>query len=312
MIVDGKEDGKLHLDPPIMNGCGILSYPDVFAQLEAHGAEFGAWIPKSFGPEPKLGNPNPTLYAGGPVCMNSFALPTHSLESWKAELDAVDLQRPLICSVYGKKPYDYSHIVEEMDGYAVAWEVNVSCPNKEVGESSLQERMMLDDITYGVRAVREATRKPVIVKISPNENVKVITRIAADEGADYITCGNTLGPGLAIDIYSRRPILAGRFGGISGPALKPVALRVVNEVYTTLNDEGHKNVGVIASGGISTWEDIIEFTMAGARHYQIGTELMGKKTHEIASFSKRIWQDVLAFLVAQDTTLDELVGSLER
>jgi len=298
---------KLELNPQLINACGILSYLDIFERLENMGAKFGAWVPKSIGPKEKQGNVNPTLFDTNHVLLNSFALPTHSVESWIEEFKTSNIKKPIIGSVYGFTPEDYADLVAQVDEYVSAWELNVSCPNVEPGEISLKDSISskIQDI---VIAVRQTTTKPVIVKLSPNENYSTITKSLIDH-VDYVACGNTLGPGLAIDIYSRKPVLAGVYGGMSGPSIKPKTMKMVNDIYDIVKGS---DVGIIAYGGIQTWQDIIEYAIAGAEIFGIGTALIGKDSEQIVRFTHELWKGVSTHLKKQNTTLDSLIGTLEK
>jgi dihydroorotate dehydrogenase (NAD+) catalytic subunit len=322
---------KLDLEIPIINGCGTGSYLDVFERLEQLEACFGAYIIKSVGPfssnqelrekhgwmKEKLGNPNPTVIYTGSVVLNSMALPTHPVESWIEELEKTQLKTPIIGSVWGNKPEDYAVLIDMVDPYVAAWEVNVSCPNKEIGEESVMETMT-SKVEAVVKPLRSVTQKPIIVKLSPNEDYAALADLVK-EHTDYICCGNTVGPGLVIDPYSRRPVLAGVYGGMSGPAMKPKIMKMVNDVYEVVKGS---DVEIVASGGIKDALGVIEYAIAGASLFEIGTccfmnlgkdgTARGKTTEEIAGFTKRIWQEVQYFLEQQNTTLDELVGSLIR
>lgn len=320
---------KLELDPPLVTACGIGSYLDIFKRWEEAGAKFGAWLPKSIGPysedpeirekrgweKEKPGNPNPVVVHTGSILLNSMALPTHPVESWVREFKETKLEKPIIGSVWGNEPVDYTALISMVDKYVNAWEINVSCPNKEVGEESLMESMT-SKVEQVVKPLRGVTEKPVIVKLSPNEDYSTLTKLIKDH-VDYIGCGNTVGPGLVIDIHSRRPVLAGVYGGMSGPAIKPKNMKMVNDIYEIVKDS---DVGVIAYGGIETWEDIIEYSIAGASIFGLGTCLLdsrnghvkAKSTEEIVRLTNRMWDNVEKFLTKENTTLEKLTGSLEK
>jgi len=321
---------KLELDIPIVNGCGTGSYLDIFHRLENSGASFGAWLIKSVGPcsnnpklrekngwiEEKKGNPNPTVVYTGDVMLNSMALPTHPVESWQHELENSSLEKPIIGSVWGTKPEDYYNLMKMVDPYVNAWEINVSCPNKEKGEESLMESMT-SKIKPIAELLRNATEDPIIVKLSPNEDYAALAEIVKNH-ADYICCGNTVGPGLVIDVYSKKPVLAGVYGGMSGPAMKPKIMKMVNDVYDVVKGS---DVEIVASGGIQTGLDIIEYAIAGASIYEIGTcafidmsngKARGRSTEEIANFTNDIWKGVQKFLEKEDATLDNMIGSLKK
>lgn len=296
----------LTLNPPIVNACGILSYLDVFERLEKTGANFGAWVPKSIGPFEKQGNPNPTIYNDGNIMLNAFALPTHSIQSWINEFENTKLKKPIIGSVWGTKPEDYQNIIKKVDKYVEAWEINVSCPNKEVGEKSLMESMT-EKIKDIITPLRNTTQKPIIAKLSPNEDYITITKSIIDH-VDYVACGNTLGPGLAIDIYSKKPILAGFAGGMSGDAIKPKTMKMVNDIYKIASK---KDVKIIAYGGISKWQDIVEYAIAGASIFGVGTALMHKDTEQITEYINKMWTSVENYLKEENTSFDKLVGCLD-
>ena len=321
---------KLKLDIPLINGCGTGSYPDVFDRLNQMKACFGAYVIKSVGPfsreasvrekygwdKEKLGKPNPTVLSTGDVEMNSMALPTHPIESWIEELREHRGIFPIIGSVWGKKPKDYLILAKMIEDYCVAIQLNNSCPNKEEGEQSLMESMTSQAEAI-VAPLKDALSIPVWATLSPNEDYASMASVLK-EYVDGIICGNTVGPGLVIDIYSGRPVLAGVYGGMSGPAMKPKAMKMVNDVYNIVKDS---DVQVIASGGISKWEDVIEYTIAGASIFEIGTSAfidledgiaVGRKSEGIAEFTRDIWEGVQDHLEKEGVTLDELVGSLKK
>lgn len=318
----------LNLDIPIINACGIGSYLDIFQKLEEKNASFGAWVPKSIGPytrdptlqqkwqwgKEKTGNPNPVVVHTGSVLLNSMALPTHAVESWIDEFKSTPLNKPIIGSVYGYNPEDYSRLISMVDPYVSAWELNVSCPNKEKGECSVRESMT-SQITEIVNAVQSSTQKSIIAKLSVNEDYKSIAEIVKNK-VDYIACSNTVGPGLVIDIYSKHPVLAGIYGGLSGPAIKPLAVKMVHDVYSIVKEN---SVKIIAYGGINQWEDIIEYALAGASIFGLGTGLISidhnqqvraKTTDEIVTYSQEIWTQVKEFEEKHKMTLKNLTGQV--
>jgi len=320
---------KLILEIPIINGCGTLSYLDTFDRLEKMGACFGAWVPKSIGPysrDPGLrekygwgiekpGNPNPVVVHTGHIQLNSMGLPTHPVESWIEEFESTPLRKPIIGSVYGNKPEDYARLIGMFDKYVIAWQANISCPNKEKGEKSIRE-IMTSKSELIFAPLRDVTKKPVFAKLSPAEDYVGLAEILK-EHVDGFVCGNTE-PGLVIDIYSRRPILAGIYGGMSGPATKPKKIKMVNDVYDVIKGS---NLQIIASGGIESYEDVIEYAIAGASIFELGTcfaktlhdgRVIGRTNQEIVNLTKRIWEGIQNFLIEQDITLDKLVGSLVK
>ncbi len=284
------------ISPPLINASGILSYPEVFQAFESAGACFGGYVTKSVGPAEKEGNENPVVVypddSSLPV-LNSLALPTQSPEDWETDLADLHLERSrLIVSIYGGDPGEFAAVAERMSPYADAIEVNLGCPNKVPGEQTLMESIGQKPELSGevLRHVRASTDKPVIAKLSPNSEYLAVAEACLEAGADGLGCANTLGPGLSIDTATRKPILAGTTGGISGPALKPVNLRITYECYARFA------CPIVAYGGIETWEDAVEYTLAGACVLGIGTAFLKKTTREAAALTKEIWEGVLAYL----------------
>ncbi len=296
------------IDPPLINASGILSYPEVFAAFERAGASLGGYVTKSVGPQEKRGNENPVLvHPSGGVVLNSLALPTQSAEDWERDLEEISLQSArLIVSVYGGTPAEFARVSSRVSRFADAVEVNLGCPNKEPGERTIMESVGQSPALSGevIRCVRDATDAPLIAKLSPNSDYLAVADACLGAGADALGCGNTLGPGLAVDIASRAPILAGLTGGISGPALKPVNLRMTYEAYARFG------CPIVAYGGIQTWEDGVEYILAGARVLGIGTAFMGKTTEAAAALTRDIWAGIQEYLGAEP--MSALIGGAHR
>ena len=284
------------INPPLINASGILSYPEVFQAFESVGASLGGYVTKSVGPIEKEGNENPVVvYPDGsslPV-LNSLALPTQSLEDWEKDLAEFRLERSkLIVSIYGGEPREFADVAARVAPHADAVEVNLGCPNKVPGEQTIMESIGQKPELSGevLRRVRNVTDKPLIAKLSPNSDYLAVAEACLEAGADGLGCANTLGPGLSIDITTGKPILAGTTGGISGPALKPVNLRITYECYARFA------CPIVAYGGIETWEDAVEYVLAGACVLGIGTAFMKKSTQEAVTLTNEIWKGVLAYL----------------
>jgi dihydroorotate dehydrogenase (NAD+) catalytic subunit len=298
------------IHPPLINASGILSYPEVFTAFEKAGACLGGYVTKSVGPVEKAGNDNPVVVysdeENAPV-LNSLALPTQSPEDWEKDLASLRLERSrLIVSIYGGTPEEFARVAERMAPYADAIEVNLGCPNKVPGERTIMESIGQIPSLSGevIRLVRSRCEKPVVAKLSPNSDYLAVAEACLAAGADALGCGNTLGPGIAIDLTARKPILAGTTGGVSGPALKPINLRMTFEAYSRFH------CPIIAYGGIATWRDAVEYTMAGACVLGIGTAFLGKGTHESAALTRDLWEGVLAYL--DGLSFPELVGAAHR
>lgn len=294
------------IHPPLINASGILSYPEVFQVFENSGACLGAYVTKSIGPIEKEGNKNPVVvypeFHYLPV-LNSLALPTQSPDDWERDLARIKLENSkLIVSIYGGIAQEFEEVAKKLSPFADIIEVNLGCPNKVPGETTIMESIGQNPDLSGevIRSVRNSTDKPIISKLSPNSNYLAIADASLEAGADGLGCGNTLGPGMAIDVNTRKPILAGTTGGISGPALKPVNLRMTFECYSRFG------CPIIAYGGIETWEDALEYALAGACILGIGTAFMKKTTMEAVNLTKSIWEGLEDFL--QGKPFGSLVG----
>ncbi len=296
------------IDPPLINASGILSYPEVFVAFERAGARLGGYVTKSVGPREKPGNDNPVVVSpeGGAV-LNSLALPTQSVEDWERDLEETKLARAkLIVSVYGGDAEEFARVTRRMSRFADAVEVNLGCPNKEPGERTIMESIGQNPALSGevLARVRDETDKPVIAKLSPNSEYLSVADACLEAGADALGCGNTLGPGLAVDIHSRAAILAGTTGGISGPALKPINLRMTYESYARFR------CPIVAYGGIETWEDAVEYILAGACVLGVGTAFLGKNTGAAAALTREMWEGIEEYLAGRP--FSELVGEAHR
>ena len=296
------------IHPPLINASGILSYPEVFTAFESAGACLGGYVTKSVGPREKPGNDNPVVvYPPEGAVLNSLALPTQSAEDWERDLEEIKLKNAkLIVSVYGGDSKEFAQVTRRMSRFSDAIEVNLGCPNKEPGEQTIMESIGQDPALSAevIERVRGETDKPVIAKLSPNSDFLAVADSCLSAGADALGCGNTLGPGLAVDIQSRAAILAGTTGGISGPALKPINLRMTYESYTRFR------CPIVAYGGIESWEDAVEYILAGACVLGIGTAFMRKSTHEAAALTRDIWEGIQEYL--GDEPMSALIGGAHR
>ena len=296
------------IDPPLINASGILSYPEVFAAFESAGAMLGGYVTKSVGPREKPGNENPVLaYSPEGAVLNSLALPTQSLEDWERDLEETRLKSArLIVSIYGGSPEEFGSAASRMSRFADAIEVNLGCPNKEPGEKTIMESIGQSPALSAevIERARGETDKPLIAKLSPNSDYLSVADSCLEAGADVLGCGNTLGPGLAVDIESRTAILAGGTGGVSGPALKPINLRMTYEAYARFS------CPIVSYGGIETWEDAVEYALAGACVLGIGTAFLQKSTEEAAALTREIWKGMREHLDGRP--MSALIGGAHR
>lgn len=256
----------IKLRNPVMTASGTFGYGSEFApylDLE----KIGAIITKGLSLKPKAGNPTPRIVETPGGMLNAIGLQNVGIDAFIGEKVPYlrKISTPVIVNLYGNSLEEYGELAGRLDGIAevAGIEVNISCPNVKQG-----------GIVFGtdpkaafevVDLVRRNTGKPMIVKLSPNvTDVVVMAKSCVDAGADALSLINTL-TGMAIDLKSRRPILANITGGLSGPAIKPVALRMVWQVARAVT------VPVIGIGGIMTATDALEFILAGATAVQVGT-----------------------------------------
>jgi dihydroorotate dehydrogenase (NAD+) catalytic subunit len=258
--------GGLELQNPVLTASGTFGYAREYEQLVDLN-RLGGIIVKGLSLEPTKGNPPPRIYETPCGMLNAIGLENVGIEAFVTEkLPFLQtLKPPIIVNIYGKREEDYAQLaarIEALEAIA-AVEVNISCPNVKAG-----------GMVFGVdpqaafsvlRAVRNQTTKLLIVKLSPNvTDITEIARAVEDAGADCLSLINTL-TAMAIDIHTRRPRLANITGGLSGPAIKPVALRMVWQVVQAVS------VPVIGIGGIMSAEDALEFIIAGATAIEVGT-----------------------------------------
>ena len=263
------EIAGLKLANPTMLAAGILGLTgsSLRSVVEA-GA--GAVVTKSVGLKPREGYPNPTVVQVNCGLLNAVGLPNPGVQNFGEEIrEAKETGVPVIVSIFGFSSEEFAEVAKvAVNAGADALELNVSCPHVEkTGAEIGNDPRLVEEI---VRKVKNAVDKPVFVKLTPNvANIAEMAKAAVKAGADAITAINTV-RAMAIEIETTRPLLANKIGGLSGPAIKPVAVRCVYEVYREVD------VPVIGCGGITTWQDAVEFMLAGASAVQIGTAIAFK------------------------------------
>ena len=222
--------------------------------------------------EPRKGHPNPTVltFPGGVInaiglCGEGIKNALHEFQIFKKQAP----NNPLIGSISGSNIKELIECAEIMDSYPVDMiELNFSCPNveDELGRPFACDPKLTFEAT---KAVRNVVKKPISVKLSPNvANIGLIAKQAEEAGADAITAVNTMGPGMIIDPYMRKPVLFNKVGGVSGYALKPIAVRCVYDVYNAVK------IPIIATGGIINGRDALEMLMAGGTLLGIGSSIV--------------------------------------
>jgi len=257
----------LLFEHPVMNASGILgSEPEHVDILAAHG--FAAIVTKTFTLNPREGYAPPVLVelrSGG--FLNAIGLANPGVEGIKPIIERARLHgKSVIVSISGNGPEEFTRVAEKAEEYgASAVELNLSCPHvKGYGLELGSDPSAAYSV---VREVSSVIRVPVIVKLGLTERVVESAGRALEAGARALTLINTI-RALAIDVYSLKPVLSNIYGGLSGTPIKPIALRVVYDVYREYSAE------IIGCGGISSWIDVAEFILAGARAVQVGSALL--------------------------------------
>ncbi|MFI3272833.1 MAG: dihydroorotate dehydrogenase [Pseudomonadota bacterium] len=258
---------SLSLRNPIMTASGTFGYGAEFAPY-GDLTTLGGIVVKGLSLKPRLGNPMPRVAETACGMLNAVGLQNDGVECFiKDKLPKVPWRElPVIANIYACDANEFGELADILaaeEGVA-ALEVNISCPNvKEGGIIFGQDARQAARVTEAVK--KHAKSKPVIVKLSPNvTDIVAMARAVEDGGADVISCINTLS-GMAVDIRRRKPRIANVIGGLSGPAIKPVALRCVWQVSRAVS------IPVIGMGGIASAEDVLEFIMCGAHAVQVGT-----------------------------------------
>ena len=258
----------LQLENPLILASGILGYSAESLQRVAK-AGAGAVVSKSVGVEPRVGYPNPTVVQAEAGLVNAMGLPNPGIDVYCEEIGFCKtiLKVPLIVSVFGYSAEEYAAVSKKaVDAGADAVELNVSCPHVRYTGSEIGQNIKA--LTEVVERVKDVVDKPLIVKLSPNvTDITVPAKAAVEAGADALTAANTL-KAMAIDPETMRPILSNIRGGLSGPAVKPVALRCVYDIREALPD-----TPIIGCGGVMDWQDAVEFMLAGASAVQVGTAI---------------------------------------
>ncbi|MBV9302882.1 MAG: dihydroorotate dehydrogenase [Acidobacteriaceae bacterium] len=256
----------IKLRNPVLAASGTFGYGIEFEKIVDLNT-LGGIVTKGLSREPMRGNPSPRLWHTAAGMINSVGLQNIGARAFIRE-KLPNLRRysiPVFANVFGYSCDDYLEVIralEDADGIA-GYELNVSCPNTEKGGMFFSgDPILLSDL---ISRVRRAASRPLIVKLSPNvARIEVFATVAENAGADAISLVNTF-VSLAIDIATRKPRLGGGFGGLSGPAIKPIALRMVYEAAQAVK------IPVIGLGGIASGEDAAEFLIVGATAVQVGT-----------------------------------------
>jgi dihydroorotate dehydrogenase (NAD+) catalytic subunit len=256
----------IELDNPIIPASGTFGFGYEFAELYDINI-LGSLSFKGTTLEPRFGNPCPRIAECDSGMLNAVGLQNPGVDKVK-EIELPKLRqvfhKPSMANVSGFSLNEYVETVRKLDTEEdIGWfEINISCPNVHGGGMSFgTSPEMAETVT---RAVRDVTKKPIIIKLSPNvTDIVSIAKACEAGGADGVSLINTL-MGMRIDLKSKKPIIANKTGGFSGPAIKPVAVRMIYQVYDAVN------IPIVGMGGVSTAEDVIELMLAGATAVEVG------------------------------------------
>ena len=256
----------IELDNPVIPASGTFGYGYEFAELYDINC-LGTFSFKGTTKDPRFGNPTPRIAECEAGMINAVGLQNPGVEKViSEELPKLSkcFHKPVMANVSGFSIEDYAYTCQKLDAEPqVGWlEVNISCPNVHGGGMSFgTSPEMAETVT---RAVRDVTKKPIIIKLSPNvTDIVSIAKACEAGGADGVSLINTL-MGMRIDLKSKKPIIANKTGGFSGPAIKPVAVRMIYQVYDAVK------IPIVGMGGVSTAEDVIELMLAGATAVEVG------------------------------------------
>ncbi len=262
-----KNGSSLELKNPIMSASGTFGYGTEFMPY-GDVSKLGAIIVKGLSLKPRAGNPLPRIAETPCGMLNAVGLQNDGVEAFiKHKLPALPTHEvPVIANIYATCAEDFGELagILSKEERVAALEVNISCPNVKAGGVLFgQDPLMASSIVEAVK--KNAGKLPVIIKLSPNvTNIAEMAKAVEVAGADMVSCINTI-TGMAVDIRTRKPLLANIVGGLSGPAVKPVALRCVWQVAQAVK------IPVIGIGGIRSAKDVLEFILVGASAVEIGT-----------------------------------------
>jgi len=301
------EFGKLKLANPVFTASGTCGYADELADF-TNINHLGGFITKSITAKPRQGNDTPRVVETDSGMLNAIGLANIGLDSFVQEKLPIiaKLTVPVFVNVAGETIDDYVAVVQRLatEQAIAGFELNISCPNVAKGGLSFgTDPALVAEITTAVR--QAAGEKVLMVKLSPCvTDISVIARAAVDAGADALSLINTF-TAMVIDIETRKPVLANKTGGLSGPVIKPIAVYLVNKVYNEVTKE--RGIPILGLGGIRTASDAVEFIIAGATAVAVGT----------ANFiepgcATKIIEGIKKYCVRKEIkNIKELIGSLE-
>jgi dihydroorotate dehydrogenase (NAD+) catalytic subunit len=297
----------IRLANPVFTASGTCGYADELADFMDVN-QLGGFITKSITLKPRKGNITPRIVETDSGMLNAIGLANIGLDAFVEEkLPILEKLSPAVfVNVAGQTIDEYVAVVERLAGEKAisGFELNISCPNVAKGGISFgTDPGQVAEITSAVKSA--AGEKILIVKLSPAvTDISVIARAAVDAGADALSLVNTI-PAMAIDIETRKPVLANKTGGLSGPAIKPIAVYLVNKVYNEVTKDSA--VPILGLGGIRTASDAIEFIIAGASAVAVGTANFVEP-----GCTPKIIEGIKRYCVRKEIqNIKELIGSLE-
>lgn len=293
--------GPMRLRNPTMLASGILGISqDIFERL--YNNNIGAIVTKSISVDPMKGYANPTIVPlGNKTYLNAVGLSNPGVFAFSHEIMRNKFV-PIVVSLVGSSEKDFPKMISFLDSLnVIGYEINLSCPH--VSKMGMEIGDDPEMVSLIIRTIKRHTRKPISVKIGIGSmDVVEISRVAVESGADMITAINTV-RAMKIDVQSMIPVLSNLIGGLSGKAIKPIGIRCVYEISKVLN------VPVIGCGGVSSWEDVVEYMIAGASAVQIGS-ILGNSDD---TFFNRITSGLKRYLARKGIkNIGEIVGLAHR
>jgi dihydroorotate dehydrogenase (NAD+) catalytic subunit len=296
MSLETKFCGRTLKNPTVLTSGILGTTGSILKKVAKEGA--GAVTTKSLGLKPKTGWKNPIVVGYEAGLLNAVGLSNPGYENFKNQISiAKEGGAPVIVSIFGSDATEFAQIARKVGEYGADMiELNVSCPNVKK-KIICRDSQLTSEV---VSKVKESTKVPIITKLSPNvDDITVIAKAAEDAGTDALSMINTAGPGMVIDIEAQKPVLEFKTGGISGPAVRPIAVRCIYQTYEKVE------VPILGIGGVSAPEHAIELIMAGARTVGIGTAVI---THGIEVF-RNVSEGIKKFMKSHGfSKIEEMVG----
>ncbi len=293
--------GKI-LNNPMVLASGVLgNSSDILERVHESGC--GLVTMKSIGPEPRDGHKNPTVIDLGSGMINAVGLPTPGYLNMDNEWESLEKRKfPIIASIYGGSVEEFQRVARFVSSKKPDFiEINISCPNSE--KHGMIFGVNPESSRDVVQAVKKVITVPLIAKLTPQApDIGEIAKACEDAGADAVSAINTLGPGMVIDIESQMPILAFKKGGLSGPMIKPVAVRCVFDIFNAVN------IPIIGLGGVTTGEDAIEMIMAGASLVGIGSAVRYRGIDVFAKVAK----EMNSWLSDHNLSMEDIKGAAHK